>query len=129
MLYAVAMATKTIPWKRVEELLDERQKSREWFELALKLEKNNISNWKNRGVPKARVAEIANLLNTTSDYLLERDGAAKDAHVSKVPSNYDDIVRLVMLFNNATIEGRIQILDSAESAPKITARQNVASND
>jgi phage repressor protein C with HTH and peptisase S24 domain len=76
--YSCDMTLKTIPWELVEQLLKERGRSREWFESELDVRTNNVSNWKARGVPKNRAAEIANILGTTSDYLLQRPGAAKD---------------------------------------------------
>lgn len=78
-LYSCHMGIKTIPWALIEELLAERNKSRDWLEQKLNVETNNISNWKKRGVPKGRAAEIAAALGTTSDYLLQIPGALKDA--------------------------------------------------
>lgn len=69
--YPAAMATKTIPWEVVEALLVKLKKSRDQFEKELSVEKSTISNWKNRGVPRGRAAEIAALLNTTTDHLLQ----------------------------------------------------------
>jgi phage repressor protein C with HTH and peptisase S24 domain len=76
--YASCMMTKTIPWELVEELLHERSRSREWLETELGVRANTYSNWKKRGAPKNRAADIARALNTTADYLLQVPSATRD---------------------------------------------------
>lgn len=90
MLYACQMATKTIPWALVEQLLRERKRSRDWFEKTLDVRPNTVSNWKDRGVPKNRAADIARALDTTADYLLQNPQAAKDAPQTLIHAIHPD---------------------------------------
>ncbi len=70
LIYSSWMKNKTIPWALIQEQLDAIGKTRDWLEASLDVEKNVITNWKSRGVPKGRAAELGLLLGTSADFLL-----------------------------------------------------------
>jgi hypothetical protein len=129
MIYAIGMGRKTIPWDLIEKLLKERGKSREWLEVALTLEKNNISNWKKRGVPKSRVAEIATILNTTSDYLLGIEGAIKDVYANPHSDELVIVAKLVAIYSRLLPEEREDLILYAESIERTRAGRNIILNE
>lgn len=79
--YAMAMKKGNIPWPLVEGLLTKKNQDRAWLEQALGVEKNVVTNWKARGIPRNRAAELAKVLSTSADYLLgiESEKPAQEA--------------------------------------------------
>jgi phage repressor protein C with HTH and peptisase S24 domain len=68
--YSKHMKNKTIPWTVIQQRLNSLGKSREWFEHTMGIEKNVLTNWKSRGAPKGRAAELGIALETSADFLL-----------------------------------------------------------
>lgn len=53
------MKKQNIPWSKIEQLLNSKQKDRKQLQDFLRVEAQVVTNWKSRGVPTANAAEIA----------------------------------------------------------------------
>lgn len=87
--YAVDMKKRNIPWPLVEALLSERGRDRPWLEAQLDVKKNQITNWKTRGVPRAHADSLAILLKTSTDYLLGVPGSQKANNSQTTEANVE----------------------------------------
>jgi SOS-response transcriptional repressor LexA len=75
------METTNIPWHVIQQKLDTLTKNQAWLALQLRTGTNTITNWKKRGgAPLARVREIAEALQCSTDELLS--AAAQPTHIS-----------------------------------------------
>jgi SOS-response transcriptional repressor LexA len=75
------METTNIPWNVIQQKLDTLVKNQAWLALQLRTGTNTITNWKKRGgAPLARVREIAEALQCSTDELLS--AAAQPTHIS-----------------------------------------------
>lgn len=82
--YAIGMATKSIPWGRVAQRLEELEAGQAWLQANLRCAPAVITNWKSRGVPRSRAAEVASVLRVTTDWLLETPGAIKESSPQRI---------------------------------------------
>lgn len=88
--YALAMKKGNIPWSLVEGLLTKKGQDRSWLESQMQVQKNVVTNWKARGVPKSHAGTLAKLLGTSSDYLLGV-APAKEPATAPVTKPIDEV--------------------------------------
>lgn len=65
---------KQTPFQRVLNVLEEKQLKKQWLWSELKIESQYWNNWKNRGIPANKYAQIADLLNLRLDWLVKGVG-------------------------------------------------------
>jgi hypothetical protein len=113
------MASKTIPWAVIEQLLARKKEDQRWFVTAIGEQSNTITNWKKRGVPRGRSGDVAKLFGTTSDSLLAATGQSNlpysppglvpMALKTESSRNYvsaDEIAELVRNYGQSSAEAR-----------------------
>lgn len=97
LIYAPRMGKVNISVARVQARLDELGKERSWLEEQLEIDKNMITNWKQRGIPAAYAVDLARILGVTTDWLFERSESA-GSNAAPASAVYDGALGIDAMF-------------------------------
>lgn len=119
LVYVCGMKTKSIPWDVVEGVLAEIKQDASWLRSKLDVGANVITNWKTRGVPKNRADELASILGTSADFLLQRPGAARHGSARPTSSDLERGIELLAIFSRCDFVDQERILENARATEQM----------